>query len=384
MNKPYIKCLAVACLGGVIVAAIMILSGYGDPEQIEPGLTISDMAIAPAEGQIDQARKETITEVFEAVGTVRPRTETNVDAQVTGRVEEVLVTAGQSVTAGQDLVILDSRGFEARLQQAEQGYKSALARVEQTKQAVASAKAEYDRASSEFNRFNRLFKSGTISSSQMEQALAAYRQAQAGVNRAEDAKAEAEAVVKQAEQQVEESRIALNYTRITALDDAQVVQRMVEPGDLAVPGKPLLILQTNKALRLEALVREGLIERIRPGDTMAVSVDALNKKLDGVVEEVIPSADPKSRTFLVKVALPRTTGLYPGMFGRLMVPLDNTAVVLAPRQAVRRVGQLEMVRVETDGGWREQFVRTGRLFDGDVEILSGLSGGEKVALWAIN
>ena len=230
MNKPYIKCIAVACLGGVIVAAILILSGYGDPEQIEPGLTLSEMAVAPAEGQVDKARKETITEVFEAVGTVRPRTETSIDSQVTGRVEEVLVTSGQSVTAGQDLVVLDSREFEARLQQAEQGYKSALARVEQAGEAVASAKAEYDRASSEFNRFNRLFKAGTISSSQMEQALAAFRQAQAGVNQAEDAKAEAEAGVKRAEQQVEEARIALNYTRLTALDDAQVVQRMVEPG----------------------------------------------------------------------------------------------------------------------------------------------------------
>ena len=384
MNKPYIKCLAVACLGGVIAAAIMIMSGYGDPEQIEPGLTTMEMTVTPPPDQVDQARKKTITEVFEAVGTVRPRTETSVDAQVTGRVEQVLVTAGQTVTAGQDLVILDSREFEARLQQAEQGIKSAMARQEQAGAAVAAAKAEYDRASSEFSRFQKLFKAGTISSSQMDTATAAYRQAQAGVSKAQDSKTEAEAFVKQAEKQVEEARIALNYTRITALDDAQVVQRMVEPGDLAVPGKPLLVLQTNKALRLEALVREGLIERIRPGDTMSVSVDALSRSLDGMVEEVIPSADPKSRTFLVKVALPRTPGLYPGMFGRLMVPLDDTAVVLAPRRAVRRVGQLEMVRVETDGKWRDRFVRTGRSFDGEVEILSGLNGDEKVALWAAN
>lgn len=384
MNKPYIKCLAVACLGGVIAAVIMILSGYGNPEQIAPGMTPEEMTVAPPTDQVDQAQKKTITEVFEAVGTVRPRTETSVDAQVTGRVEKVLVTAGQTVTAGQELVVLDSREFQSRLQQAEQGYKSAMARQEQAGAAVASAKAEYDRASSEFSRFQKLFKAGTISSSQMDTATAAFRQSQAGLNRARDSRTEAEAFVKQAEKQVEEARIALNYTKITALDDAQVVQRMVEPGDMAVPGKPLLLLQTNKALRLEALVREGLIERIRPGGTMTVSIDALNRSFDGVVEEVIPSADPKSRTFLVKLALPRTPGLYPGMFGRLMVPLDNTSVVLAPRRAIRRVGQLEMVRVETDGQWRDRFVRTGRSFDGDVEILSGLNGGEKVALWAAN
>ena len=330
-----------------------------------------------------QAQLTTITDWFEAVGTVRPKNQTNIEAQVTGRVVEVLVTPGMTVKAGQELIVLDSREFASRLAQASDGYKSAQARQAQAQQAVASARAGLDRAKREYDRFQKLFESKTISSREIERVKAEYLQAQAGLNQAQDALTEAEAGVARARKQVEEAQISSGYTKITALDDAQVVQRMVDPGDLAWPGKPLLVLQTRQTLRLEALVREGLVERILPGTKLEVYVDSLKKVLEGTVQELVPSADPQTRTFLVKVSIPTVPGLYPGMFGRLRVPIDKRKVVAIPEAAVRRVGQLETVRAKIDSGWRDLFVRTGqKLADDKVEVLSGLNGNEKLAIWS--
>ena len=96
--------------------------------------------------------------------------------------------------------------------------------------------------------------------------------------------------------------------------------------------------------------------------------------------EIIPAADPASRSFMVKVDLPDTDGLYPGMFGRLMVPVGKISVVWIPENGLERVGQLEMARVKRGNEWMRVYVTAGRFFDGRVEILSGLNGDEVVAL----
>ena len=368
-------------LGAAILVLVLFFGGFIGGDRVPPDRQVTWKRPEPDPDRTVAAGLETVTEWYEAVGTVRPRTETNIEAQVTGRVVDVLVSPGMSVKAGQELIVLDSREFAARLDQTAQGVKSTQARLEQARQAVVAARSELDQARSEYERFTKLFKSGTISSRDLERVRAAYVQAQAGLNRAMDARDEAQAGVNRAEKQVEEARISSTYTKINALADAQVVKKLVEPGDLAWPGKPLLVLQTGQALRLEALVREGLIDRVRPGTGLQVAIDSIEHTLSGTVEELVPSADPKTRTFLVKVAIESVAGLYPGMFGRLLVPVEEQRVVTVPEPAVRRVGQLEMVRVRTDDGWRDQFVRTGRRLDRKIEILSGLDGNETVALW---
>ena len=383
MKIPYVKCLSVLFLGGIITGLVLFFGGWLGSDVIQPGRMQTATDQIPEPTKTTRAELVPITDWFEAVGTVRPKNETNIEAQVTGRVVEVLVTSGTTVKAGQELLVLDSREFASRLDQAGEGYKSAQARQAQARQAVAAARAGLDRAKSDYDRFQKLFDSKTISSREMERVRAEYLQAQAGLNQAQEALSEAEAGVQRSQKQVEEAEISSGYTKITALDDAQVVKRMVEPGDMAWPGKPLLVLQTRQTLRLEALVREGLVERILPGAKLEVYVDSLKKTLEGTVEELVPSADPQTRTFLVKVGIPTVIGLYPGMFGRLRVPIEKRQVVAIPATAVRRVGQLEMVRSKTDAGWRDSFVRTGQnLADGKVEILSGLNGGENLALWA--
>lgn len=327
-----------------------------------------------------QASVESVTEFYDSVGTVRPKVETRVESQIMAKVLDVKVRPGEGVTKGQTLVRLDSRQYETRLEQTVQGLASARSRREQMEQAGIAAKAELDRAEAAFKRTKTYFEAKAATAQDMEQAEAVYRQARARVEQAEKAVNEADAGVKQAMKAMEEAQISLGYTTVAAPENGEVVRRLVEPGDLAAPGKPLLLLQTRGSLRLEALIPETLIGRVRTGTPLGLKIDALNRVMTGTVEEVVPSADPTTRTILVKVALPDTEDVFPGMFGRLLLPVKERKVVLIPREAVRRIGQLEVVTAELDGRWQQVFVTTGRRMGDKVEVLSGLEGGETVAL----
>lgn len=371
----------IAIAGGLaLVLLILYMTGTFDAGKILPGKVTGASGKVFLPEKTARAAIETITEFYEAVGTVRPRTEIKVEAQITGRILNILVRPGDRVVKGKPLVVLDGREFQARLDQAKQGLISAASRREQARQAVTGAQAAYTQSESAFKRTSTYFKSEAATSHDLELAESGYRQAKARVQQARDALKETGAGVRQAEKVVEESKIALGYSRIRAREAGEVAKRLAEPGDMAWPGKPLLVLQTRGSLRLEAPVREGLIHLITPGTGLKVIVQSLGKTLDGTVEEVVPSADPKTRTFLVKVGLPRKKELYPGMFGRVLVPVEQLDVVVVPKIAVVNIGQLEVVTVKTGNKWERVFVKTGRDMGDKVEILSGLDGGETIAL----
>jgi RND family efflux transporter MFP subunit len=364
---------------GALAVLMAWMSGALTPGRIGPG----EVADAPraAPDPVAEARAElvVIPELVEAVGTVRPRTEIQVEAQVTGKVLKVNVRAGDKVSRGDVLVVLEDREYRTRLESAGKGRDSAAARREQARQAVAAARAGLDEAQAQYRRVQTLHADKAVTARELEQAEARYLQARAGLAQAQDGLTAAEAGVGQAGKGVEEAQIGLDYATVRAPEAGEVARRMVEPGDVAAPGKALLVLQTVGALRLEAFVREGLISAVRVGAQLPVSVGA-GEVAPGVVEEVAPLADPATRTFLVKVGLPALPGVYPGMFGRLLVPAGERTAVLVPASALRRVGQLETVAVREAGGWRNVYVKAGAVRDGKMEILAGLSGNETVGL----
>jgi RND family efflux transporter MFP subunit len=367
-----------------LLVVILYMSGFFSSDKIKPGLIERTKPPGPLLNLTAKAQIQSITETYEAVGTVRPRTETKIEAQVTGKVRRIRVKPSDAISKGDTLIILDDREFIARLDRARQGLQSSQAAREEARQGVNAARADFVKAELQYNRMQSLFADKVTTSRELEQAEAEFLLAQAKLKQAEEGLQGAEAGVRQAQKLVEEAKITQGYTVIKAPEDAEVVKRLVEPGDLAVPGKPLLIVQTAGSMRLEAYVREGLISQVRPNKELMVRIDALGKTVQGIVEEVEPSADPKTRTFLIKVGLPEVLGAYPGMFGRLLVPAGTRQAVLIPTAAVRRVGQLETVMVKEDQGWGTYSVKTGETHGDRIEVLSGLSGNETVALFGKN
>jgi len=364
----------------IIIAGIasLVLLGTGCDNKIEPGSAQPDRQPEINLAHTAAAQRQNVTEWYEAVGTVRPRTETRIEALVTAQVLDVKVNPGDSVAKDQLLIALDSRQLKSRLDQARQGLNSAQAGREQAKQAVVAAEAAFQEARQALERVEKYYKSQAATAQDLERAQSVFAQARAGVKQAQQGLAAARAGINQAQEVIREAQIAMSYTTIRAPEAGMVLQRLSEPGDLALPGKPLLTLRTTGTLRLEAYVREGLIRKVSPGARLTVSLDTLDLSLDATVEEVVPYADPVSRTFLVKAGLPAVEGLFPGMFGKLRIPVGEKEIVRIPAAAVRRVGQLELIYVKAGDTWSSRFIKTGRRTGDQVEVLAGLEGAEEI------
>ena len=183
--------------------------------------------------------------------------------------------------------------------------------------------------------------------------------------------------------QEDEVGTALSYSKLAAPIAGRIVERLGDPGDTAIQGEPLLRLYDPATLRLEANVRESVASKLAKGQHLTAEIDALKKKFAVVVDEIVPSADPGSRSFLVKVSLTDGTGLYPGMFGRLMIPIGKVERIYIPLKAVTHVGQLDFVIVDTEQGAVRRYVRLGESGPDDrIEVISGLTAGETVLIAA--
>ncbi len=373
MKTHPILILMTACL----LFSLVLLSC--DNDKITPGAAkdSADTHLAVPENTMKVETRE-VVRTYEAVGTIRPLTQSVIESQVSAQVLTVTCVPGETVKEGQVLVKLDARRLEARLQQAKEGLSVAKNNFQQAAKSVEEAKASLQQAKSTYLRTQKLFESDIVPPQQHEMDKAGYLRAKARLEGAKEAENGAESAIRQAKEIVNEAEIALGYTDITAPASGVAVQRMIDPGDLAVPGKPLLTIQTSGALRLEANVREGLIDEVVLGNEYDVRIKNISRTIPSTIDEIVPYADPATRTFLVKAALPGTPGIYPGMFGRLLIPAGKEKTLLIPGVAVIRVGQLEQTLVKRHDTWQRVHIKTGRVFEDNIEVLSGLNGDETI------
>ena len=341
-------------LGGLaLLAAVMAyLAGAFTPTIAPEPLAV---APAPVEGEVVTVEAVTVPVSERAPGSVRARREAVLSPRITATIVAVNVRAGDRVAQGEVLVELDRRELESRL--------------EQQRERVAGAQARVDEARRRFERVETLFERGVISRAELDEAEADLRAAEAALAQARDA--------------VDEAATALSYATIRAPIDGRVIDRLAEPGDTARPGQALLRLYDPATLRLDSNVRESLATRLDRGDRLQARIDALGLELAVTVDEIVPSAEPGSRTVLVRASLPRREDLFPGMFGRLIIPTGSERRLYVPVAAVQRVGQLEFVTVVTEQGPLRRYVRTGgRSPAHGVEVLSGLRAGERLVVGA--
>ena len=344
-----------------IVLAALLVAGFLWSERVRHRET----GAAEAEGkpvpvQVAAVERAEIPVISEAVGTVRSRRQTEIAARVLADVQEIRRQPGDEVAAGDVLIVLDSRDLRARFEQAGANRKA-------RQEALGEAKTEFDRTKNLFAK---------QASTQQELDIARYRLAGAEAQEAAAGKA------------LEEAQVMLGYATITAPFKGMIFEKSADPGDLASPGKPLLGLYDPTQLRLDALIEERLLWTLKLKDNLDVYIDALGKSVTGQVSEVVPAVDPSTRTGTVKIDLPESAGIHPGMFGRARVPVAKRPAVVVPRSALIRRGQLEMVFVIADGPSgkraRLRLVRTGEEIGEatarKVEILSGLDakGAERV------
>lgn len=315
----------------VLLTPLALAACHGEAEH---GPTAEPMPTASVKTMTVSSQDTRATE--SVAGTVRARLQATLAAKIPGRIKMMSVSVGDQVKSGQVVVRLEAREIEARLRQ---------------------ARAVLSQAEADLARFTKLF-----------EQKAATRQELEGVRTRH---AVAEASVAEAGSMLEEATVRAPFAGVATQDMADV-------GDLATPGRPLLSVEAPGALRLEVAVSEALVGFMKMGQTISVEIG--EESYEGTVGEIAPSADPNSRTFLVKIDLPEDGGFKAGQFGRALLPTRSEEIVRVPKSAVVRRGQLELVFVVEKGEARLRLVRTGKHFGDSIEIVSGLGDDEEVVV----
>jgi RND family efflux transporter MFP subunit len=315
------------------------------------------------QARLVESREQHVPQTLEFTGTVHARESAVVSAQVMSRIQQVLVHEGDNVHAGQTLAVLDDATLRAQVEQAQAGVKAA-----QNAQAAAQSNAAL--AASTLERYRQLQAQKSVSPQEMDEVS---RRAEAAVANLDAARAQADA----ARAQESGARSMMGYTRLVAPFAGVVTARMADPGTMAAPGVPLLQVDRAGALQLQVSVDESAIAAIHKGLKLAVELSGA--AFTGSVGEIVPAADPSSHSFLVKIDLPASSQARAGIYGTVEIPSGLRSAILVPRTALVRRGSLMCAYVLNAQGIAQLRAVTLGALQGDlVEVLSGISAGEKL------
>jgi RND family efflux transporter MFP subunit len=371
----------VALVAALLVMMMWLAGVFRHKLAAGPALTPAAVAIGPTVRV--EARRYPV--IVEQAGTVRTRTEAQVSSRLLAQVREVPVREGDTIRkTGPDgkptvLARLDDRDIQAKLQQAQAQVASLQRALSAALAQQQSAQAMLVQAAADLARTEKLVEAKAATGQQLDHARTQRDTAQAQVLAAQGLVEQTRAQQVGAEAAVSEARIMLSFAVIEAPFDGKVSSKRINPGDMVAPGQVLFVIESPSEPQLHAMVSETVALHLKVGQTLGVQIDALQRQFEGVVREILPQADPLTRTILVKVDLPGDAGLVSGLFGRLRVPVGDYAALVVARSAIRQSGQLSLVEVvEKSGPPARRFVQTGPEHDALVEVLSGLKEGDEV------
>jgi multidrug efflux pump subunit AcrA (membrane-fusion protein) len=333
------------------------------------------------------------SDYYEAVGTVRAKTSTVLSAKIVGTIMALRAREGDHVRAGQTLIEIDNRDARTQVSRAQAGVREAHTgtdEVDKNMRAAESAKAAAEAnkalAESTLKRYQVLRERKSVSPQEFDEVETKYKVAVVEVERAERMlqsltarKNMVLARIASAKADVDVAQVQVGYARITSPINGVVVTKHPEVGSLAAPGTPLLTIEDN-SYRLEAAVEESQLRNIRLGAQAIVTIDALGQEeMSGRVVEIVPAADPASRSYTVKIDVPSKSLLRSGLFGKARFVSGARDVLMIPNKAIVQRGQLSYVYVvDASGIARLRLLTPGKQSGDRVEVLSGLSNGERI------
>lgn len=325
-------------------AATLLIHGCGEGSRPAP----------PPAGNTWELPLATVAEVplpvaWNAVGTVVSEARVDVTSRVTGYIRTLHVREGETVKAGQLLVSLDGNDVEGAVRQAQSAVDTSAA-------LLADAQAD-------LRRYQNLFDAGSIAEVQLRKARLQR-----------DTLAE----------QLKGARAALtsamgqrSYVDIVSPTDGVIVARYRQTGDLAAPGIPILTVESPDMLMFDTYVTDAHLAKIDVGDEVEVQVEGA--LVTGQIARIVPSSDPVTRKFQVKIKLPPSDAIRPGIFGRAQFLLDGrNQPVIHPGWLVERGGLKGVFVVDENQRAHFRWVRTRREWPDKIEITAGLRAGETV------
>lgn len=274
----------------------------------------------------------------------------DLSTRIMGYVDKAAVNVGDKVAKGQLLVSIKNTGLEAKKAQANAG--------------ITQARAAFFNAENNYKRFQNLYKSNSVTQKEMDDMTANYQITKAGLEAANQLKNE---VIAQ-----------FTYSNIIAPFSGIITSKNIENGDMTKPGVSLISLENQNNFEVIAMVPESEISEIKKGTVVRVLVKSISSIIKGKVTEVSLSAKNTGGQYLVKINLEKTkTPILSGMFATVQFPKENninSKMVLISKEALISNGQLYGVyTVSQRNTALLRWLRLGRTFGNQVEVLSGLS-----------
>lgn len=342
--------LALSVIGLILILLYML--GILGSEKIAPGTKTAAEKTLDKTTKTALVQRQTLNDSFSWPGTVKSRSEINIAPRITARILEIKVKAGDQVHKDNIIALLDPDAQRSH-------ERSAQA-------ALTAAKANARRAAADAQRIKNLYAKEAATKEMYDHTMAQYQITKAQVNAAASA--------------LKETRISSADTILRAPFDGTVLQRLKQPGDMALAGSPIVAMHNSEALRLEAAVPTSCARHIHIGDQVPIKIETIEQHFTAEIDEIVPEVDPQTRTILIKAALPVIEGLQPGLFGWLDQTCGQHEGLVVPAAAVRKIGQLEIVKVIVGEQLQTRQVRIGKHYGNNVEIQSGLSEGETVII----
>ena len=334
----------------LIVASIVFISCGGDKKEQVASLPAIPVKVA---GISDNNTSPYVS----ASGKIEAENSANLSTRMMGYVTKVNVKVGQKVSQGQLLVSVNNTDLQAK--------------KAQVNASITQAQAGYNNAKKDYDRFVNLFAQQSASQKELDDMTARYEMAKAGLEAAKQMRNEINA--------------QFAYSNISAPFSGVVTNTFVKEGDMANPGMPLVSIEGAKKLQVTAMVSESDIALITQGMKVNVLVKSINQEVEGKVSEISLSAKNTGGQYLVKIDLNKSESkILSGMFVNVQFPVEkkeNVKVsdkVLIPVTALVKEGQLTGVYTIGSGNVAIlRWLRIGKTFGDQVEVLSGLSANEQ-------
>ncbi|MGC8624799.1 MAG: efflux RND transporter periplasmic adaptor subunit [Phycisphaerae bacterium] len=338
-------------LGLLLIVSLMLWMTGATRRKIPPGSRPPAVPVA-YRGPSAVAHIIAVPKNIRAVGTISPIEPVVLTPRIVGRIIFSRLFAGTTVHKGQILVRLDDAQLQAQLAQAVAAIRLARA---QLRQALIDQK-----------RDKKLLATGDVTVESMDLANTAVASDQANLARALAGERTAQTV--------------LGYATIRSTINGIVMQKFVNVGDTVMPGQMLAKIYDPRQLQLAAVVRESLAADLRLGQKLLVHLEGFHTTVPTHIRQIVPRVSAQSRTFIVKAASDFPAGVWPGMYGNLIIPTGIEKILVIPNSAIEHIGQLDLVTIVRHGQLIRQTVQPGRHLGAWREILSGVVAGQRVTL----
>jgi RND family efflux transporter MFP subunit len=319
----------------ILLLTLALIAGCSPHEETAANAASN---LPPARVRLVDVHVENVPTLTEVTGTVRPVQRAMIAAKVMGAIEELPVTLGQRVKAGDLLVKISAAEISAKVLQAQSQLNMARRDLERERDLLAKNASTTEMVKGLEDRFV------------MTQAM------------------------------VSEAETMLSYATVRAPFDGVVARKLANAGDLSAPGQPLLEIEGTAAFQIEAGVPDSLAARLAVGTPLVVEVPAAGVTFTGALVELSSASDAFARNVPAKISVPAGTAVRSGQFARVQVPGAPARIMLAPAAAVSTLGQMERVFVAVDNRAVLRLVKTGATRGERVEILSGVAEGDRLVL----